>query len=108
MQFIKDSEASVGTSLQGYTETTLRNLVEVFGEPEYYGEGDKVTTEWCLKFEDGTAASIYDWKRYELGTPELDEIYEWHIGGASVAAVYAVQKQLGSRAESYKLQYNMI
>ena len=108
MKFIKDPDATTGTSLQGYTQTTLRQLIEVFGEPEQYGEGDKVTVEWCLKFEDGTVASIYDWKRYELGTPELDEIYEWHIGGSSDAAVYAVQEQLGVRAESHKLQYNMI
>jgi hypothetical protein len=94
MQFTKDSEASVGTSLQGYTETTLRKLVEVFGEPEYYGEGDKVTTEWCLKFEDGTVATIYDWKRYELGTPELDEMYHWHVGGSSPVALATVEYQM--------------
>jgi hypothetical protein len=108
MKFTKDPGATAGTSLKGYTQTTLRQLIEVFGEPDYYDEGDKVTVEWCLVFEDGTVASIYDWKRYELGTPELDEIYEWHVGGSSNAAVHAVHEQLGSRAESYKLQYNMI
>jgi translation initiation factor IF-1 len=27
--------------------------------------GDKVTIEWGIRFEDGTIATIYDWKRYE-------------------------------------------
>lgn len=94
MKFTKDLSASDGTSLQGYTETTLRKLVEVFGEPEYYPEGEKVTTEWCLKFEDGTVATIYDWKRYELGTPELDELMHWNVGGFSPVALATVEYQM--------------
>ncbi len=94
MKFIKDVEATNGTSLQGYTKTTMRKLIEVFGEPDYFGEGDKVTVEWCLKFEDGTVASIYDWKRYEEGTPELDELMDWNIGGNSIDSVTVVEYQI--------------
>jgi len=39
-----------------------------------------------LEFEDGTVATIYDWKLYE--TP-YDE-YQWHIGGKSFKAVERV------------------
>ena len=94
MKFTKDLSVSDGTSLQGYTETTMRRLIEVFGEPEYYGEGDKVTVEWCLQFEDGTVATIYDWKRYELGTPELDELMHWNVGGNSAVALATVEYQM--------------
>ena len=94
MQFTKDFSSTIGTSLQGYTETTKRKLMEVFGAPQFYGEGDKVTIEWCLKFEDGTVATIYDWKRYEEGTPALDEMYHWHVGGTSPLAVATVEHQM--------------
>jgi hypothetical protein len=61
-------------------------LVEVFGEPE--GGGDKTTAEWALEFEDGTVATIYDWKEYE--TPM--GLYHWHIGGLNNLAVDRVTR----------------
>jgi hypothetical protein len=73
-----------GTSLQGYIRATYAELVERFGEPE--AGGDKTTVEWCLAFEDGTIATIYDWKEYE--TPMY--AYDWHIGGMSKTAVTRV------------------
>lgn len=76
-----------GTSLQGYTVATRRKLESTFAEPCYEGEGDKTTTEWEIEFSDGTIATIYDWKRYELGAPAMDECIEWHIGGSSPLAV---------------------
>jgi len=72
------------TSLQGYMPARYEDLVAVFGEPE--GGGDKTTVEWCLAFEDGTVATIYDWKEYE--TPM--GLYHWHIQagcGASTTGV---------------------
>ena len=75
-----------GTSLQGYVTATYDQLVERFGEPE--GGGDKTTVEWCLAFEDGTIATIYDWKEYE--TPMY--AYDWHIGGKSNTAVTRVKQ----------------
>lgn len=70
-----------GTSLRGYVTTTRLVLEEAFGEPEFYGEGGKVTVEWMIRFEDGSVATIYDWKRYEEGTPAMTEVIEWNIGG---------------------------
>jgi len=84
MKFSKDAYAD-GTSLQGYVTAYYHELVEVFGEPDLTN-GDKVTAEWCLEFEDGTVATIYDWKEYE--TPMGS--YRWHIGGKDGMAVGAV------------------
>ena len=83
MKFTNEADVN-GTSLQGYVQAYYHQLVEVFGEPE--GGGDKTTVEWCLEFEDGTVATIYDWKEYE--TPM--GLHQWHIGGESKRAVYAV------------------
>ena len=75
-----------GTSLQGYVEAYYHQLVEVFGQPD--GGGDKTTVEWCLKFADGTVATIYDWKEEETPTG----FYRWHIGGKNSRAVGLVQQ----------------
>ena len=83
MKFTTEADVN-GTSLQGYMPAYLHQLIEVFGEPE--GGGDKTTVEWCLEFEDGTIATIYDWKEYE--TPM--GLHQWHIGGKNKDAVYAV------------------
>jgi hypothetical protein len=54
-----------------------------------------------IETADGTIATIYDYKRYDddLGAPELDEVYKWHIGGQGKAAVYAVSGALGTGAD---------
>jgi len=87
-----------GSSLQGYVTTTRSSLIQTFGMPTFSSdeEYEKVTTEWIIKFEDGTIATIYDWKRYEEGAPVLNEVYEWHIGGYSETAVSRVQETLSS------------
>jgi hypothetical protein len=79
-----------GTFLQGYIETTKTELVSVFGDPITYADGDKVTIEWGIRFEDGTIATIYDWKRYEKGTPKDDELMTYNVGGLSHRAVELV------------------
>jgi hypothetical protein len=80
------------TSLQGYVDATREQLVAVFGEPYPIQSSDgKVTTEWIIEFADKTIATIYDYKRYELGAPKSDELYEWHIGGHQRRALENVQ-----------------
>jgi hypothetical protein len=85
------SIASMGTSLQGYITTTMRELNSVFGEPTFYYPGDKVTVEWEHTFSDGTVVTVYDWKRYDDGVPEMDEIFEYNIGGFNKDAVEKVK-----------------
>jgi hypothetical protein len=80
MKFTRDAIAN-GTSLQGEIVATYAELCQIFGQPDYGPDADmdKTTCEWTLKFEDGTIATLYDWKtRY---TPRGD--YSWHIGGDS-------------------------
>ena len=83
--------ASIGTSLQGHVTTTMRELNSVFGEPTFYYPGDKVTVEWEYIFSDGTVVTIYDWKRYDDGAPEMDEIMEYNIGGFNKDAAEKVK-----------------
>lgn len=85
-----------GTSLRGYVLATRATLEEVFGEPTYDTDDatDKVTVEWVLKFADGESATIYDWKRYEEGTPAMDELYQWHIGGMNPIVVGRIQSHV--------------
>lgn len=89
-----------GTGLVGYVTGTRREIEAVLGAPDEYGESDgdgKVTTEWLIRFDDGTVATIYDWKRYEDGAPGMDELYRWHIGGREGTAVRMVGDLLGGR-----------
>jgi len=69
-----------GTSLKGYIETTYEQLESVLGEPVYGPndtDADKITCEWVITFQDGTVATVYDWK---VGETPMD-LYSWHIGG---------------------------
>lgn len=93
MKFTTDADVNM-TSLQGYMPARYEQLVAVFGEPE--GGGDKTTVEWCLAFEDGTVATIYDWKEYE--TPM--GLYHWHIGGMNNLAVARVQQAFRQGAKA--------
>ena len=77
---MRDVETS-GTSLQGYITTTMRELIAAFGEPTFYYPGEKITVEWAHTFKNGMVATIYDWKRYELEAPDMDEVMEYNIGG---------------------------
>ena len=93
MKFTKDANANM-TSLQGYVTAYYHELVAVFGEPD--SGGDKTTAEWCLEFEDGTVATIYDWKEYETPMGR----YRWHIGGRDQRAVDAVVSTFGEMAHA--------
>jgi hypothetical protein len=93
--FTLDSSLGAGTSLRGYVTTTLGKLIDTFGQPEYYGEGDKVTVDFSILFDNGVVATIYDWNRYEMGTAALDEVFEYNIGGHSLQAVILVKQALG-------------
>ena len=78
------------TGLKGEFPITYAELVEIFGAPDYgpNSDMDKTTCEWRLQFEDGTSASIYD---YKMGFTPMNE-YEWHIGGHTAEAVTRVHE----------------
>ena len=75
-----------GTSLRGYLpHTTYADLVSVFGQPTCEGDGYKTDCEWLVEFNDGTVATIYNWKngRNYCGNDGLDveDIRHWNVGG---------------------------
>lgn len=87
MNFVTGNFDVVGTHLQGTINTSYNRLVEVFGEPTGFASDDgKVQAEWAIKFNDGTLATVYDWKEDK----SMYDVREWHIGGYSDAAVMNV------------------
>lgn len=97
MSFVTHNHADIsinGTSLQGCINARFSELRELFGEPTD-GDGYKVDAEWDLRFDDGTVATVYNWKdgpNYcgESGTP-VQDIREWHVGGENKKALDSVQ-----------------
>lgn len=83
-----------GTSLQGRITATYSELTSLFGEPTS-GDGYKVDAEWYIQFEDGTFATIYNWKsgKNYCGAEglEVKDITDWHVGGMSKASADRVQ-----------------
>jgi hypothetical protein len=82
-----------GTCLQGYITTNYATLVKAFGPS--LGEGDKTTQEWILVGNDGTVATIYDWK---YGTTPMHTC-QWNIGGNKPQAVELVLNALKGTAK---------
>ena len=80
MKFTKNANANM-TGSKGEVQITFAELVEIFGPPDVgpNADLDKTTCEWALQFEDGTVATIYDWKTSRTPMNE----YAWHIGGYS-------------------------
>jgi hypothetical protein len=87
-----------GTHLQGYVTTTRGELTRLFGSPWEQDSTEKVTLEWGVLFEDGTIATVYDWKRYEPRELGLDEEYQYHVGGLSPRAVELITQALEAEA----------
>ena len=91
-----------GTHLQGHIHCNYDKLTEVFGVPLSEGYDDyKSDAEWHIEFNDGTVATIYNYKngRNYLGDQGKypEEITYWNIGGCDQKAVEQVIKVLGLR-----------
>ena len=81
-----------GTHLQGCIDTTYENIVSVLGKEHHKGDEYKTEAEWCIKFEDGTVATLYNWKNGKIYCGEeegldVQDITEWNIGGHNPRAV---------------------
>lgn len=85
---LKTPRSANGTSYQGKIRTTYRQLLEAFGEPLEGSADFKTDCEWVVEFEDGTIATIYNWKTGRIPF----EPYDWHIGGRSLFAVENISK----------------
>jgi hypothetical protein len=81
-----DTRKTEGSSLVGAINIEYSKLVSKFGEPSK-GDGYKVDAEWEIEFNDGTIATIYNYKsgKNYLGNEgeETEDIRDWHIGGFS-------------------------
>ena len=101
MQINKPTINTNGTHLQGHIHCDYDKLTEVFGYPLDSGFVDtyKSDVEWVIQFNDGTIATIYNWKngRNYLGDSGLypEEITDWHVGGYNKQAVEKIVKALG-------------
>lgn len=101
----------VGTCLQGHAPFLYSRIVEVFGEPTRVNleEGSRVVFEWVMTFEDGTVATIYEYKSSSLygdgddaPTPEemKKSFTDWHIGGKNKRAVELIHSALNGSGDS--------
>lgn len=103
MKFRKPKKSEwKSTWLQSCVEVDYGTLVKTFGKPKG-GDGYKTDAEWELVFEDGTFATIYnykDGKNYngKAGTATT-KITDWHIGGCDKRAVELVCEALGMSAD---------
>ena len=90
-----------GTSLVGYVTTTYNKLVNLFGDP--CTDYDKSTAHWNIQAQDGTVATIYDYKEYSTPT----SMYRWHIGGHSEKALQLVEFLTGvTPSDIYSTPWN--
>ena len=86
MKFIKTSndKKANGSSFHGIKiQSTLNELVKVFGKPSVLGSLDgKVTHEWIFTNKD-TTITIYDYKEDDQDVLD-NEIIKWHVGSKKV------------------------
>lgn len=93
------------TSLRGAITCTYTDLVRTFGEPMKDGFDDyKSDAEWKVQFENGTVATIYNWKdgKNYCGEQGLEvwEITDWHIGGHEFDCVQYVRDAVAQAKET--------
>lgn len=100
MKFTTHNQAVIDTNmshLQGELDISYAELVNTFGEPTG-SDGYKSDAEWKVCFEDGTRATIYNWKNGKnycgAEGQEVQDITDWHIGGFNEKAVQRIQEAL--------------
>ena len=105
---MKPTKNTGGTHLQGKLAMPYSELVQAFGKPHYEWKPtdleNKIDVEWAFEFEDGTIATLYNWKNgYAYcgteGLP-LDHITEWNVGGHSVDAVHRMAGAFNAKKEA--------
>jgi len=92
MKYKTHNEQNIGvdmSSLMGCVDTDYHSLLNAFGEP---ADGcDKTDAQWKIKFDDGTVATIYNWKSGHnycgLSGKPVHRITHWNVGGYSVSAL---------------------
>ena len=106
MKFVTHNQSNIdvnGTHFQGYIDAEYSVLKKIFGKPTS-SDGYKTDAEWEILFEDGTVATIYNWKNGKNylgreGTPKT-KITRWNVGGISKEVVEKIQDILKSNLVS--------
>ena len=95
-----------GTSLIECIHVFYDTLVQVFGKP--MKGHDKSDAEWEIEFEDGTVATIYNYKdgKNYLGKNGMKtkDITYWHIGGHNQKAWDYVKYAIDNKKREQKLE----
>jgi hypothetical protein len=102
MKFVTHNQSNInvcGTHFQGYIDSEYSVLKKIFGKPAS-SDGYKTDAEWYIQFEDGTVATIYNWKngKHYLGREGTakTKITHWNVGGNSKEVVEKIQDILKS------------
>ena len=76
---------TTGTCYQGTIKSGFGTLCHMLGKPEYLVNDFKCDVQWVLTFDDGSIATIYNWKNGKnyCGPEGLNvkEITLWNVGG---------------------------
>ena len=94
-----------GTHLQGYINCSYDDLVEALGYPLEEGYDDyKSDAEWDIEFDDGTVATIYNYKNGKnyLGAEGLNlcDMKQWNVGGHDKSAINRVLDVINVKARA--------
>jgi hypothetical protein len=89
MDFITSQQQPIetaGSHLIGVVVASYNMMRTAFGDPCGAFDPYKTQVEWAIQFEDGTIATIYDWKEGDCYHGEgqgkhFSKVIEWHIGG---------------------------
>ena len=91
----KTNKSASGTSYHGIDiQTTLRRLIDTFGEPQSIcNDGsDKTNIDYVLENSDGMVFTIYDWKMYRpIG---MDEVLYFHIGAYDAGDAFKAKNEM--------------
>ena len=94
-----------GTHLQGYINCSYDEITSAFGYPlstDYLDS--KTDAEWDIEFDDGTVATIYNYKNGKsyLGAEGLNlcDMKQWNVGGHDKSAVNRVLDAINVKARA--------
>ena len=104
MDFITSQQQPIetaGSHLIGVVVASYDMIKTAFGNPCGAFDDYKSQVEWEIQFEDGTIATIYDWKEGDCYHGEgqgthFSKVTEWHIGGFNQKAEDRVLEVLAS------------
>jgi len=98
--FINSKEIDTdGSSYVGSINCTYQYLVNVFGKETIGLSGDlKSQCSWNLKFDDGTIATIYDWKvnKKYCGVTGINKenVTRWMVGGFNQKTIELITNKI--------------